>query len=164
MLLKFFSILVSSLLLAFPLSASALAADKPGRILDYPYDLETQANRPHQLRFEFPKDEIARIEFRSEEFFAIILKSAEQCGFKEQERLEVQEYFPNNKVFMDRFGCPDDIEEYITYTNVNQDYAFIAVYGGKSFNEAASLFNEMKLNQEFPGANIRKMQAVLAFP
>ncbi len=64
---------------------------------------------------------------------------------------------------MDKFGCNDDVEENITYTNVNSDYAFIAVYAGKSFDEAAALFNEMNLNQDFPGANIRKMQAVLVY-
>ena len=29
-----------------------------------------------------------------------------------------------------RFQCDDDIEENISYTNVNDKYAFLAVYAG----------------------------------
>ncbi|MDJ0614450.1 MAG: hypothetical protein QNJ29_12325, partial [Rhizobiaceae bacterium] len=103
-----------------------------------------------------------RAEFKSEEFYAVILLSAKQCSIDEVERAKVQKLFPENKVFMDRFPC-DDFEESITYTNVNADFAFIAVYAGKTIEEARMLVEEYELSAKFSGANIRKMQVVLVY-
>ncbi len=65
---------------------------------------------------------------------------------------------------MDRFNCDDDVEENITYSNVNPDFSFIAVYAGDEKASANAFFEQEKLGQKFPGANIRRMQAILVFP
>lgn len=155
-----FGVAIVSLSFAF----GAISGEKlPGQIHDYPSKDAAAATKPHQLRFEFPNDQVARDEFRSEEFYAIILKSADKCTLTEEEREQIQEQFPQNKVFMDLFGCDEYIEESITYTNTNADYAFIAVFGGLSFDQARQLFEQYDLASKFPGANIRKMQAVLVY-
>ncbi len=151
-----------SLLMSSSFQPAFAEDQKPGQIQPYPYS-NNPSYRRHQLRFEFPNDGIARAEFRSEHFYAIILKSAKACTITEQERLDVQMLFPWNKVFTDRFNCQDDPEEVITYTNVNSDYAFIAVYAGKSLDQAKALLMRLNLPKEFPGANIRRMQAVLVY-
>jgi hypothetical protein len=117
--------------------------------------------KPHELCFETPKDDVARAEFLSEEFYAIILKTAERCSIPETDRTGVQQLFPRLKVFSTRFGCDDDVEENISYTNVNQDYGFIAVYAGKTLKEAKARLVEVKATARFPGANIRKMKVKL---
>lgn len=146
------------------LVSDGLADDKlTGQIHDYPSDDAGSALKLHQLSFELPSDQVARADFKSEEFYAIILKSAARCSLKNEERMEIQGMFPNNKVFMDLFGCDEYEEESITYTNTNPDYAFIAVFGGKSLEQAKQLFDQNNLAKKFPGANIRKMQAVLVY-
>lgn len=154
-----------ALLLVIGACLPALAQDKlPGQIHDYP-PVETSPNQKlHQLAVEWPRDGIARAEFRSEEFFAIILKSGERCSLTEAERKTVQDQFPRNKVFMDYFQCDEPSEDYVRYSNVNPDYSFIAVFGGQNFDDADGLFKSMDLQTAFPGANIRKMQAVLVYP
>lgn len=142
----------------------ASAGDKlPGQIHDFPSEKAASSQDQHQLRFEFPNDQVARAEFRSEEFYAIILQSGPKCSLTNHDRAQIQELFPENKVFMDLFGCGDNIEENITYTNINADYAFIAVFGGLNFEQANQLFKQHDLAAKFPGANIRKMQAVLVY-
>jgi len=159
-------LLVALTLAAFAsgLFSIAHAGDiKPGQIHSYPYS-ENPEYRPHQLSFEPPDDGLARAEFLSEEFYAVILKSAKRCTIGENERAAVQKLFSKNKVFMDRFNCDDDVEEVITYTNVNHDYAFIAVHAGKTLEDAKALIENYNLSSKFPGANIRQMQAVIAYP
>ena len=132
----------AALAATFSLAVSTTYANEnkqPGQLLDYPYTQENPFHKPHELRFETPKDGIARAEFRSESFYAIILKSGQRCSFKEAERQQIQKLFPKNKVFMDRFGCDYDVEENISYTNVNPDYSFIAVYGGLGKSQAQQL-------------------------
>ena len=139
---------------------SAGADDKlPGQIHDYPGEENASNYKPHQLEFEFHNDGIARAEFRSEEFYAIILKSAERCAVKEEERLQIQSLFPKNKVFMNLFDC-DDPEDNITYSNTDWNYSFIAVFGGRKLEQAQRLLEDNDLATKFPGANIRKMQAI----
>jgi hypothetical protein len=90
--------------------------------------------KPHQLSFETPQDGVARDEFRSHPFYAVILKTAEPCSLKQAELNEIQKQFPANKVFAPMFGCDD--EDTIT----------------------------VKQTGKFPGANLRRMQAVLGYP
>lgn len=143
----------------------SLAGDYlPGQIHDYPSDKAASSLDQHQLSFEYPNDQIARAEFRSEEFYAIILKSAERCSLTEQERAQIQKMFPQNKVFMDFFECDESMEDWLTYTNTNQAYTFIAMFGGYTENQAKQLFEQYDLAGKYPGANIRKMQAVLVYP
>ena len=56
--------------------------------------------KPHQISFETPQDGVARDEFRSAPFYAVILKTTEPCDTKETERAEIQALFPGNKVFL----------------------------------------------------------------
>lgn len=145
--------------------ATAVSADEKltGQIHEYPRDGAASSLAPHNLSFEFPKDGIARPEFKSEEFYAIILISAAKCSLLRTERFQIQKMFPQNKVFMDLYGCDDEIEENISYTNTNSHYSFIAVFGGTNFEQASQLFKQYDLADKFPGANIRKMQAVLVY-
>lgn len=136
----------------------------PGQIMDFPYSKTNAFSKPHELQFVYPDDGLARAEFRSDAFYAIILVSAQRCSLMEEDRLEAQASFPQNKVFMDRFNCMDDVEENITYTNVNEKYSFIAVHAGNTKEDAIALLGRPEIASRFPGANIRLMQAVLVFP
>ena len=89
----------------------------------------------------------------------IILKTADRCTITEEERLQAQQLFPKAKVFSMRFSCDDDVEENLTYTNVNDKFGFLAVYAGLTMKEAKARLAEAKATGKFPGANIRKMQA-----
>ena len=157
--------LARALALVLALPMAVFAQDKrPGQIHDYPRADGKLSSRPHQLAFELPNDEVARAEFRSDPFYAIILRSGPRCSFDEAERQEAQSLFPRNQVFFERFDCPDGPEDMIYYSNVNSEYSFMAVYGGRTRAEARGLFEATRLDQTFPGANIRKMQAILAYP
>ena len=120
--------------------------------------------KPHQLSFETPQDGVARDEFRSAPFYAVILKTAAPCSVKEQERAEIQALFPSNKVFSPLTSCDEDPEDTIFYTNVNPKVGFIAVYAGDSLEQAQQLLATVKQTGRFPGANLRRMQAVLGYP
>ena len=119
--------------------------------------------KPHQLSFETPQDGVARDEFRSAHFYAVILKTTERCRVTEQERGELQRLFPANKVFAPKSGCDDD-EDTISYTNVNPKVGFIAIYAGDSLEQAQQFLATVKQTGRFPGANLRRMQAVLGYP
>lgn len=151
------SVLVAGLLL----TAAALA-DTQGKVLPDPA-VACGAFKPHQLCFQTPKDEVARAEYFSEPFYAVILKTAERCSIPEEERVRTQGLFPGSKVFSVRFDC-DDMEDTIRYTNVNDKFGFLAVHAGGSLKEANARLAEVKAMGRFPGANIRRMQAVLVYP
>ena len=120
--------------------------------------------KPHELAFTTPRDGMARAEFRSVSFYAVILKTAERCSLKEAERREVQALFPFHKVFFPRAGCDEFPEENITYTNVDPKYGFLAVYAGATESEAREFLKKVNALDRFKGANVRRMQAVLAYP
>ena len=122
--------------------------------------------QPHNLPFETPQDQVARPEFRSAHFYAVILKTFERCKWTEKERGEIQSLFPRNKVFAPKDGCNEDDphEDPIGYTNVNPKVGFIAVYAGDTQEEAQRFLEAVKQTGKFPGANLRRMQAVLYFP
>jgi hypothetical protein len=120
--------------------------------------------KPHELAFATPKDGVARAEYRSVPFYAVILRTAARCSVKETERREVQRLFPANKVFFPRAGCEDTPEENIAYTNVDPKFGFLAVYAGADEAEARRFLEKVKSLNRFPGANLRQMQAVLIFP
>lgn len=138
-------------------------ADTQGKVHPEPA-ASCQGFKPHHLCFDLPNDGIARGEYFSEPFYAIILKTTEPCSISEKERLQVQGLFPRSKVFSVRFDCIDDIEEFIRYTNVNDKFGFLAVHAGATIKEANVRLSEVKATGKFPGANIRKMQAVFVFP
>jgi hypothetical protein len=119
--------------------------------------------KPHQMPFELPNDGVARAEFSSERFYAVLLQSPPPCTVTEEQRLAIQAQFPGRKVFATRFDCGDE-EELVTYTNVRAGVGFIAVFAGRTPAEAKSLLAEIKKSGKFPGANIRRMQVVLVSP
>ena len=146
---------------ALLLCAATASADTTGKVHPDPGSA-CAGFKPHQLCFETPKDGIARAEYRSEPFYAVILRTAARCSVAEAERQQAQTQFPHNKVFATRFECDD--EETITYTNVNDQVAFLAVHAGATPEEAARLLHDVEATGRFPGANIRQMQAVLVYP
>ncbi len=148
--------------LSFALAGVAFA-DTQGRVQSDP-GVACADFKPHELCFEKPKDGIARAEYLSEPFYAIILKTVERCSLAEPERLQAQALFPRNKVFGTRFYCGEDIEENISYTNVDEKHGFLAVYAGATMADAKKLMHDVEASGRFPGANIRKMQAKLVYP
>jgi len=146
------------LAMALPTAASAQGAVHPDPARPH------AGFKPHQLSFETPADGVARAEFRSAPFFAVILKSTSPCGVTEPERLAAQALFPANKVFASRFGCESEPEENVTYTNVRPNFGFLAVYAGATAREAETFLAKVKATGRFPAANVRQMQAVLVYP
>jgi hypothetical protein len=152
---------ISVIVIALCLSSAAFA-DSQGRVLPDPAK-PCDAFKAHQLCFETPRDGIARAEYSSKPFYAVLLKTAERCSISEEERVKTQALFPASKVFSVRFDC-DDPEELIRYTNVNDKFGFLAVYAGATLAEAKKRLAEANAMKRFTGANIRKMQAVLVSP
>ena len=146
----------------FFLMTAAAFADSQGKVQPDPKKA-CPGFKPHELCFETPKDGIARVEYLSEPFYAVILKTTEPCIVTEEERLQAQALFPRSKVFSMRFQCDDNIEENISYTNVDSKFGFIAVHAGTTLEEARKRLAEVNATGRFPGANIRKMQAKLAY-
>ncbi|MBA2734850.1 MAG: hypothetical protein H0U54_18460 [Acidobacteria bacterium] len=100
----------------------------------------------------------------SEFFYAIILRTAAKCSVTEVERLEVQKMFPTNKVFATRFECDDDLENNVTYANINREVGFIAVFAGRTLAAAKGFLRTVQATRQFPGANIRKTQVIATPP
>ena len=145
--------------------ATVALADTPGKVQSDPAKACSNASfKPHELCFEIPNDEVARAEFLSEPFYAVLLRTAEKCTIPESERLQTQQLFPRFKVFSMRFYCDENIEENISYTNVNDQFGFLAVYAGQSMKEAKALLEKVRATGKFQDANIRKMQARFVFP
>ena len=149
--------------LAFFLVTTGAFADSQGKIHPDP-QRPCRGFKPHELCFETPTDGVARAEYQSEPFYAIILETTKRCATTEKERLQAQALFPRSKVFSMRFNCDDNVEENITYTNVNESYGFLAVYAGTTLKEAQKWLATVKATGRFPSANIRRMQAVLVYP
>jgi hypothetical protein len=135
----------------------------PGRIQPDPA-VACTGFKPHHLCFELPRDGVARDEYSSQSFYAVILETRERCAFTEQGRAVVQALFPRSKVFHESFQCGDDVEDSVRYTNVNEKFGFLAVYAGATVQEANARLEEVQATGKFPGANIRRMQAVFVFP
>jgi hypothetical protein len=144
---------------------AAAFADSQGKVHPDPTDPKKacQGFKPHELCFETPRDGMARVEYLSEPFYAVILKTTEPCMAPEEERLQAQALFPRSKVFSMRFQCDEKIEENIAYTNVDTKFGFLAVYAGTTLEEARKRLAEVNATGRFPGANIRKMQAKLVY-
>ena len=103
----------------------------------------------------------------SEEFYAVILQSVKAasnknrmgCDFiSETKRLAEQKLAPHNKVFTSRNGCVG--KTIVGYSNVNEDYNFMAIYAGTE-DKARSLLQKVK--RRYPQANIRNMRVLLDF-
>jgi hypothetical protein len=118
--------------------------------------------KPNDLSFPLPKDGVARDELRSAPFFAVILRTLVPCAVSEAERGEIQKVFPGNKVFATRFQCDGDVESNVSYSGVDPKHGFLAVYAGDSQPAARAFLAEVKRTGKFPGANLRKMQVMVA--
>jgi hypothetical protein len=120
--------------------------------------------RPHDLSFPLPGDGVARAEVRSASFFAVILVSGAPCRVTERERAEAQALFPGSKVFSARFGCDGDVENNVSYTNVDPKAGFLAVHAGADRAAADAMLARVKATGRFPGANVRRMEVVFVYP
>jgi len=56
------------------------------------------------------------------------------------------------------------VENNVFYTNVNRSVAMLAVYAGKTRDEADSMLQRVTRTGRYPGANIRRMQVVFVYP
>ncbi|QTA85172.1 SH3 domain-containing protein [Desulfonema magnum] len=154
-------------------SYSSKSASKFGSVCpnpSYPCSTSDYTFRPYELSFILPNELKWRNIYKSVSFYAILLKSIktvpaeehdDECSgyFSETDRLRVQAMFPSHKVFASRFGCHD----FVYYTNTNEKYNFLAVYGGKTKPEAQNVLAKVRRTGRFSGSNIRKMQVVLDY-
>ena len=125
--------------------------------LSCPSDIKFE---PYQLPFRFPPSAVI---FDTELFYAIVLRSVpsppDTCDnfIPEPDRLAAQVLFPNNKVFTSRCAEPGQV----SYSNTNEKAQFMAVYAGRTPADANRLLATVKASGKFPGANIRRMRAMI---
>ena len=116
--------------------------------------------QPNELPIRLPKNAVI---FESDFFYAVILRSVpspeESCDnfIPEPDRLAAQGLFTGNKVFTSRCAEPGQV----SYTNTNSKAQFMAVYAGLTTAEANAMLARVKATGKFPGANIRRMRAVI---
>ena len=121
----------------------------------------------HDLMFNTGRSETGagkRVE--SNEFYAVILESVSAASetpnackiVSEKKRLAAQKLFPQNKVFASRNNCSGTI---VFYEGANNNYNFMAVYGGETEADAKKIL--VKAKTKYPNGNVRKMQVVLDF-
>ncbi len=162
----FWAILIM-ICVAIPLSVNAQRKNtivKLGKICGNPKlkcrtgDVVFQA---HEIPFELYSSRNTVI-VESEPFYAIVLKTVKltpkincENAISEKERLEIQKLFSDHKVFA--LKCSDAGDLY--YTNIANNVNFIAVYAGKTLNEAKFFLKTVQANGRFKSANIRKTQA-----
>jgi hypothetical protein len=150
---------VSRALAVLAMSLQAIAAEPEPKVCSDPAQ-PCGTFKEHDLSFALPADGKPRADVRSAPFFAVILKSGDRCRFSEAERREAQGLFPKNKVFATRFECDDDVENNVTYTGVDPKRGFLAVYAGEDRAAADAFLAKVKAFGRFPGANVRRLQAV----
>ena len=150
---------------AWAAAASLLlgASQRPGRVCPDPAH-PCRGFRAHDLSFVLPPGGVARAEARSDSFYAVILRSAPRCSIPERDRVAAQARFPALKVFSQRFECDDDVENNVSYTGVSATHAFLAVYAGSTRTQASAALAGVTRTGRFPGANLRRMQVVYAYP
>jgi len=148
---------------AWLVSGAVFAQAVPGQVLGDP-STERRGFRSYQLAFVTPTDGIARSEFKSEPFYAVILETFPPCIDSEMQRRKVQASFPANKVFATRFGCEGVVQENINYTNVDPKWGFMAVYAGTTLAEGQALLETVQRTTRFRNPSLRQMQAVLVYP
>lgn len=114
----------------------------------------------HEIPFEIPSNNAVIVQ--SETFYMIILKSVKPASdadceniFSEDERLGIQELFPDHKVFALKCLSAGDLY----YDGIAYDVNFIAIYAGKTLTEAKKFLETVKATGKFKGANIRRTQA-----
>ena len=115
---------------------------------------------PYDLPFRMPQSAVI---YDTDLFYAVILKSmaspADNCDnyIPEPDRLAAQMLFPNNKVFTSRCAEPGQV----SYSNMSAKAQFMAVYAGLTLAEANRMLTVVKASGKFPGANLRRMRAMV---
>jgi hypothetical protein len=115
---------------------------------------------PYDLPFRMPANAVI---YDTELFYAIILRSVsvprDSCDnfIPEPERLAAQVLFPKNKVFTSRCAEPGRL----SYSNTSSKANFMAVYAGTTLADANRMLKAVKATGKFPGANLRRMRAVM---
>jgi hypothetical protein len=132
-----------------------------GRVCPDP-DRPCDGFKPNELSFAIAKPfTFDRGRDKSQPFYAVILKSAALCGFKDDERTRAQKVFPRAKVFLHRFMC-EDFGDKVTYANVNEKTGFVAVYAGETAAAAEPILALAKASG-YPDANIRRMEVIVVY-
>ena len=115
---------------------------------------------PNDLPFRMPASAVI---YDTELFYAVILKSIntpnDNCDIfvPENERLAAQALFPDHKVFSSRCVEPG----HLSYSNTSSKAQFMAVYAGSTLADANRMLTAVKATGKFPGANLRRMRAVM---
>jgi hypothetical protein len=161
------NVMMTIFILAAALLATPSHAQRVGMVCPNPARPCAGGFRAHELSFALPRDSVARAEFRSDPFYAVILRSGPRCSIGERERVAAQALFPGRKVFSQRFECDidqsaEDQESGITYCGVAERTAFLAVYAGATREQAARVLASAR--QRYPDAFMRRMQVVLVYP
>jgi hypothetical protein len=113
---------------------------------------------PHDLKFRLPKNAVI---FETEEFYAVVLKTVRvkdtDCEkfVAEYERLGAQKLFPRRKVFTSR--CADTLGVY--YSTVAPEERVMALYAGRTREEAEGVLKDVQATGKFPAAKLRRMHA-----
>ena len=153
-------VLLALLGLGAETAANQRSAKRPrGSICGNPKEAcKTSATfKPNDLPFRVPENSII---FDTELFYAVVLKSMrvkdDNCDvfISEDERLQAQALFPENKVFGSR--CVDI--ENLAYIGVNPDVRILAVYAGPSISDARRILALVKANGKYNDAMIRRMR------
>jgi hypothetical protein len=116
--------------------------------------------QPHELPIRVPRNAVI---YDSDLFYAVILRSVpspeESCDnfIPEPERLAAQTLFTQNKVFTTRCAEPGQV----SYSNTNPKAQFMAVYAGPTQADANRMLATVLATKKFPGANIRRMRAMI---
>jgi len=116
--------------------------------------------KPYDLPFQMPSNAVI---YDTELFYAIILQSVkapnDECEIfiSERDRETAQALFPDHKVFSSR--CFESVE--VGYSNTSNNAHFMAVYGGMTLAEANRMLTSVRATGTFPGANIRRMRAMI---
>jgi hypothetical protein len=117
----------------------------------------TATFQPNDLPFRVPENSVI---YDTELFYAVILKSArakdDDCNvfISEDERLQAQASFPENKVFASR--CVDI--ENLAYIGVNPNVRILAVYAGSTLADARRMLAAVNATGKYPGASIRRLR------
>jgi hypothetical protein len=115
---------------------------------------------PYDLPFRMPANAVI---YDTELFYAIILRSVsvppDSCDnfIPEPERLAAQILFRDHKVFTSRCAEPGRL----SYSNTSSKTNFMAVYAGTTLAEANRMLTAVKATGKFPGANLRRMRALM---
>lgn len=120
----------------------------------------------YQLPFTIKEKLVFGKNYKSQPFYAIILKSVKAAGdpdcsyVSETERLESQTIWPDRKIFASRNVCP---EELVAYENVDPNVNFLAVYAGTTLSEARRVLSQVKANGRYPQAYIKRTRVILEY-